>query len=74
MRLWGPLRLCKHALSCSQGAGLVAQALAVHAGKIIHEAVKADLRNDSTHHLVVVELCPCGDLTSHHDHVVLKAL
>ena len=52
-------------------AGLVAQALAVHAGQIIHEAVEADLRHHSTHHLVVVELRCSGDLTSHHDHVVL---
>ena len=45
-----------------QGAGLVAQALAVHAGQVIHKAVKADLLHDAPHHLVVVELGSGGDL------------
>merc|ERR1740121_1868356 len=51
--------------------GLVAQALAVNTGKIIDIGVKADLRHDSTDHLLVVDLALCGDLASDHYHVVL---
>ena len=50
------------ALSPCRGAGLVAQALAVHTGQVVHEAVKTDLLHDATHHLVVVELGSGGDL------------
>ena len=52
-------------------AALVAQSLAVHAGQVIHKAVKTDLCHDSSHNLVIVQLGLSGDLTCHHDHVVL---
>ena len=48
----------------SRGAGLVAQALAGHAGQVVHETVKANLLHDAAHHLVVVELGSGGDLLS----------
>merc|ERR1719226_195852 len=50
---------------------LVAQALAVNTGEIIHVGVKAYLRDDSTDDLLVVDLSLCGDLASDHYHVVL---
>merc|ERR1719293_21706 len=53
-------------------ASLVAQALAVNAGEIIHVGIETDLRHNSTDHLLVVDLSLCGDLASDHDHVVLR--
>mmetsp|Transcript_49657 Transcript_49657/g.103295 ORF Transcript_49657/g.103295 Transcript_49657/m.103295 type:complete len:433 (+) Transcript_49657:194-1492(+) len=52
-------------------AGLVAQALAVHAGQVIDEAVEANLLHDASHNLVVVQSCARGDLSGDHHHVVL---
>mmetsp|Transcript_69812 Transcript_69812/g.145936 ORF Transcript_69812/g.145936 Transcript_69812/m.145936 type:complete len:232 (-) Transcript_69812:35-730(-) len=51
--------------------GLVGETLGVNAGQIVNIAVEADLRDDSPHHLVVVNLGLSGDLTGDHDHVVL---
>merc|ERR1719277_1257834 len=53
-------------------ASLVAQALAINTGEIIHVRIKTDLRHNSTDHLLVVDLSLCGDLASDHDHVVLR--
>merc|ERR1740121_2237573 len=50
---------------------LVAQALAVNAGEIIHVRIKAYLRHDSTDDLLVIDLSLCGDLPSDNHHVVL---
>merc|ERR1740121_2704239 len=50
---------------------LVAQALAINTGEIIHVGVKAYLRDDSTDHLLIVDLSLCGDLPSDNPHVIL---
>mmetsp|Transcript_105754 Transcript_105754/g.227945 ORF Transcript_105754/g.227945 Transcript_105754/m.227945 type:complete len:217 (-) Transcript_105754:86-736(-) len=54
-------------------AGLVAEALGVHARQVIHVGVVADPGNGSTHDLVVVQLGLGRDLTRNHHHVVLRA-
>merc|ERR1740121_3150288 len=50
---------------------LVAQALAINTGEIIHIGIKAYLRHDSADHLLVVDLSLCGDLPSDNHHVIL---
>merc|ERR1719486_19650 len=53
-------------------ASLVAQALAVHTGKIVHKGIEANLCHDSTDNLLIVDLGLSSDLTHHGYHVVLR--
>mmetsp|Transcript_88806 Transcript_88806/g.197346 ORF Transcript_88806/g.197346 Transcript_88806/m.197346 type:complete len:274 (+) Transcript_88806:692-1513(+) len=50
---------------------LVAKTLAHNAGEVVDVGVEADLRHHPPHYLLIVNLGLGGDLTRHHDHVVL---